>query len=85
MADAASHLSDKEFLALRLRVTAGYSRGEAAQIIFGDGQMKKRVDGLVERGARKLAKAWSNRRPSRGPAGRSILTGRSDDKEGTDE
>lgn len=85
LADAASHLSEKEFLALRLRATAGYSRGEAAQMIFGDAKMKKRVDGLVERGARKLAEAWSNRRHSRGLAGGSILTGRSDDKEGTDE
>lgn len=41
MADAASHLSEKEFLALRLRATAGYSRGEVAERIFGDATMKK--------------------------------------------
>lgn len=85
LADAATHVSEKEFLALRLRVTAGYSRGEAAERIFGDETMTKQVDGLVERGARKLAEAWSDRRTSPGVAGRTNLSNRTDDKEGTDE
>lgn len=85
IADAASHLSEKEFLALRLRATAGYSRGEAAERIFGDATMKKQVDGLVERGARKLAKAWNDRRLWPGVAGGTNLSDRTDDKEGTDE
>jgi len=82
LADAARHVSEKEFLALRLRATAGYSRGEAAEAIFGDAEMKKQVDGLVERGARKLAQAWEDRRPSPRVPGRINLQGRADDREG---
>jgi hypothetical protein len=85
LAEAARHLSEKEFLALRLRATAWYSRGETAERIFGDETMKKQVDGLVERGARKLAEAWSDRRPSPGVGGRTNLSNRTDDKERTDE
>jgi DNA-directed RNA polymerase specialized sigma24 family protein len=82
--DAARHVSEKEFLALRLRATAGYSRGEAAERIFGDAMMKKQVDGLVERGARKLAKAWAHRKPSPRGAGGTNVPDRTDDKEETD-
>lgn len=83
LADAAAHVSEKEFAALRLRATAGYSRGEAAEKIFGDATMKKQVDGLVERGARKLARAWSDRRPSPGVTGGTNLQDRTDVKEGS--
>lgn len=62
LADAASCLSEMEFAALRVRHTLGYSRSEAATVLFGDETMKKQVDGLVERGARKLAAAWEDRR-----------------------
>jgi DNA-directed RNA polymerase specialized sigma24 family protein len=85
LADAALHLSEKEFVALRLRATAGYSRADAARKIFGDATMRKQVDGLVERGARKLADAWSDRRPSPGVARGSNLLDRTDDKEGSHE
>jgi DNA-directed RNA polymerase specialized sigma24 family protein len=79
LANAAHHLSEQEFAALRLRVTAGYSRAEAAEAIFGDPQMKKRIDGLVERGARKLAKAWADRRSSQGIAESTNFPDRTDD------
>jgi DNA-directed RNA polymerase specialized sigma24 family protein len=79
LADAAQHLSEREFAALRLRATAGYSRGEAAERIFGDATMKKQVDGLVERGARKLAAAWADRRSSRGTFGSTNVSDRTDD------
>ncbi|HEX6679826.1 MAG TPA: hypothetical protein VF063_04195 [Gaiellaceae bacterium] len=82
LADAARHVSEKEFLALRLRATAGYSRAEAAKMIFGDATMKKQVDGLVERGARKLAQAWHDRRTSQRVPRRTNLQGRTDGREG---
>ena len=84
LADAARHVSEKEFLALRLRATAGYSRGEAAERIFGDATMKKQVDGLGERGGRKLAEAWIDRKPSPQAAGGSNVHDSTDDKEETD-
>lgn len=85
LADAASHLSEREFFALRLRVVAGYSRGEAAEKIFGDASMARQIDGLVERGKRKLANAWVGRRPSTGAVESTKVVNHADDKEGTDE
>jgi len=84
LADAAQHVSEKEFAALRLVVTAGYSYAEAAAVIFGDETMTKQVDGLLTRGKRKLAEAWVDRRPSPNGASGSKLGGRTDDKEGSD-
>lgn len=82
--DAVNHVSEKEFAALRLVLTAGYSYAEAAEVIFGDATMTRQVDGLLTRGKRKLAEAWTNRKPSpRGASGSSLLD-RTDDKEGTD-
>jgi DNA-directed RNA polymerase specialized sigma24 family protein len=69
LADAANHVSEREWIAVRLRVTAGYSREETALAIFGDKTMKKQVDGLLERGLKKLAIAWNDRKPTRGGAG----------------
>jgi DNA-directed RNA polymerase specialized sigma24 family protein len=85
LADAASHLSEREFAALRLRVTACYSRAEAAEAIFGDPEMKKQVDGLVERASRKLAEAWTERKSSRRVAGGIKFPTELTTKEGTDE
>lgn len=82
--DAARHVSEKEFAALRLVLTAGYSYAEAANVIFGDETMTKQVDGLLTRGKRKLAEAWANRRPSHNGTSGSKLGGRTDDKEGSD-
>jgi DNA-directed RNA polymerase specialized sigma24 family protein len=82
LADAARHLTDKEFAAIRLRYTAGYSRAEAAAVIFGDPEKKKQVDGLVERGKRKLAQAWSERRPSPRGSERTNLRGCGHEREG---
>jgi DNA-directed RNA polymerase specialized sigma24 family protein len=59
--EAARHLTEKEFAALRLVVTLGYSYSEAAKAIFGDASMTKQVDGLLTRGKRKLAAAWRDR------------------------
>lgn len=82
--DAARHVSEKEFAALRLVLTAGYSYAEAAKVIFGDETMTKQVDGLLTRGKRKLAEAWIDRRPSHNGTSGSKLGGRTDDKEGSD-
>jgi DNA-directed RNA polymerase specialized sigma24 family protein len=82
--DAARHVSEKEFAALRLVLTAGYSYAEAARVIFGDETMTKQVDGLLTRGKRKLAEAWADRRPSHNGSSGSKLGGRTDDKEGSD-
>src|SRR5205085_9096604 len=82
LADAARHLSEEEFAALRLRVTAGYSRAEIATAIFGDPEKKKQVDRLVARGKRQLAQAWSERRPSPRGSERTNLRGRGHEREG---
>lgn len=82
--DAANHVSENEFAALRLVLTAGYSYAEAAEVIFGDAAMTKQVDGLLTRGKRKLAAAWDDRRPSPRGAGGSNVPDRTDDKEETD-
>lgn len=84
LADAACHVSEKEFAALRLVITAGYSYAEAARVIFGDETMTKQIDGLLTRGKRKLAEAWSDRRASPNGALGSKLGGRTADKEGSD-
>src|SRR5205085_11213963 len=63
LADAANHVSEKEWAALRLVVTLGYSYAEAAEMIHGDATMTKQIDGLLTRGKRKLAQAWRDRRP----------------------
>lgn len=82
--DAANHVSEKEFAALRLVVTAGYSYEEAATVIFGDASMTRQVDGLLTRGKRKLAEAWIDRSPApRGARGTNVPD-RTDDKEETD-
>jgi DNA-directed RNA polymerase specialized sigma24 family protein len=87
LADAAARLSEHEFAALRLRVTLGYSRAEVAELLFGgsDTKTRKNVDRLVERGLRKLAVAWADRKTSRGTVEGITVSTRSDDKEETDE
>ncbi len=83
--DAASRVSEKEFVAIRLVVTLGYSYAEAAHLMFGDAGMTKQIDGLLTRGKRKLAEAWQDRRPSpRGAAGSRVAL-RPDDEERRDE
>lgn len=84
LADAARQLSENEWAALRLVVTAGYSYAEAAQVIFGDETRSRQVDGLLLRGKAKLAEAWKTRGPSPSGAGGANLADRTDDKEGTD-
>jgi len=85
LAGAAEHLSEQEFAALRLRLTLGYSRAEAAKAIFGDADMKKQVDGLIERGLRRLAAAWIERKSSRGIAGSTKFSTEFPSMEDTDE
>lgn len=84
LADAACHLNENEWAAVRLVVTAGYSYAEAAKVIYGDETKTKQLGGLLERGKAKLAVAWKDRRPSPSGAGGANLADRSDDKERTD-
>jgi DNA-directed RNA polymerase specialized sigma24 family protein len=84
LAEAASHVSEKEFAAIRLVVTDGYSYAETAKLMFGDESMTKQIDGLLTRGKRKLAEAWADRRPSPSSASGSKLQGPADDKEVSD-
>lgn len=84
LADAAQHVDENEWNALRLVVTAGYSYKEVATVLFGDETMTKRVDRLLQSGKIKLAEAWKDRRPSPSGAGGANLADRTDDKEGTD-
>lgn len=84
MEDAASHLTKKEWVAVRLVVTYGYSYAEVAKVIYGDETMTRQVDGLIQRGKAKLAEAWSARRPSPSGAGGANVPDRTDDREGTD-
>jgi DNA-directed RNA polymerase specialized sigma24 family protein len=82
---AASSLSEREFAAVRLVVTAGYTYAEAAEVIFGDERMTRQVDGLLTRGRRKLADAWQDRRPPAMSAKSTKVSTSSDDKEKVDE
>lgn len=84
LTEVARHVTEKEFAALRLVITLGYSYADAAMAIFGDATMTKQVDGLLTRGKRKLADAWQDRRTShRGDEGLKLPV-RTDDKEGSD-
>jgi DNA-directed RNA polymerase specialized sigma24 family protein len=82
--DAANHVSQSEFQAMRLVITLGFSYQETADLVFGDATKTRKVDGLLTRGKPKLAEAWIDRRPSpRGASGSNVLDG-TDDKEETD-
>jgi DNA-directed RNA polymerase specialized sigma24 family protein len=85
LTDAAKHLTEKEFAAVRLVETAGYSYTEVAKVIFGDESMTKQVDGLLTRGKRKLAKAWAEKQGSLGTAGSITMFHRTRNEEGAHE
>lgn len=85
LADAASHVSELEWTALRLVITLGYSYADAAERMYGDSSMSKHVDNLLQRGKRKLAAAWSDRRPTASGASRSNGSSGTDDREGANE
>jgi DNA-directed RNA polymerase specialized sigma24 family protein len=72
--EAAAALSEHEFAALRLVVTLKFSYSEAAEVIFGDAHMARAVDGLLTRGRKKLAAAWSDRKLSSGASPRSKVS-----------
>lgn len=82
---AATQVTDKEFAALRLVVTAGYSYAETAEAIFGDPSMTKQVDGLLTRGKRKLGEAWRDRRPPTSSGKNTRVPSPSDDEEDANE
>jgi predicted DNA-binding protein (UPF0251 family) len=82
--DAANHVNDNEFAAMRLVITLGYSYEEAAELLFGDATKTRQVDGLLTRGKPKLAEAWIERKPSPRGASGSNVPDRTDDKEETD-
>lgn len=82
--DAATHVTQKEWAAMRLVITLGYSYLEAAEVIHGDATKTKQVDGLLTRGKPKLAEAWIDRKPSPRGASGSNVQDRTDDKEETD-
>jgi DNA-directed RNA polymerase specialized sigma24 family protein len=67
LADAASHLSEQEFAAIRLVNTLGFSHAEVAEMLFGEESMSRSVEGLLTRGRPKLAQAWQERRGARSP------------------
>ncbi|HEX4033723.1 MAG TPA: hypothetical protein VHX66_04700 [Solirubrobacteraceae bacterium] len=83
-ADAADHLTEDEWTALRLVITGGYSYAEVAAMIFGDETKTRQVDGLLQRGKNKLAAAWSGRRASPNHAAAANLADRTADKEESD-
>lgn len=84
--DAADHLSEKEFAAIRLVATLGYSYAEAAEALFGDPGMRKQIDGLLSRAKRKLAAAWVDRRPSpHAASSTNVLSAPDDNDEGADD
>lgn len=79
--EAAETLSEHEFAALRLVVTLKFSYSEAAEMIFGDANMARAVDGLLTRGRKKLAAAWRDREPSsRASQESKVLTGGADNQ-----
>jgi DNA-directed RNA polymerase specialized sigma24 family protein len=82
---AARHTSELEFAAIRLVVTLNYTYAEAAELMFGDPSMTKRVEGLLTRGKRKLADAWRDRKSSPSGAAGSKVPNPAEDFEGSDE
>ena len=62
--EAAEVLDDHEFAALRLVDTLKFSYAEAAEVMFGEANMERTVEGMLRRGRRKLAAAWQDRKPS---------------------
>jgi DNA-directed RNA polymerase specialized sigma24 family protein len=82
--DAATHVTDKEWAAMRLVITLGYRYEEAAEVILGDATKTRQIDGLLTRGKPKLADAWIDRKPSTRGASSSNVQDRTDDKEETD-
>ena len=85
LAEAATHLSEKEFTVLRLIYTSGYSYAEAAEAMFGDGSATKQIDGLLTRAKAKLARAWADRRAAPQPGARTNVLDPGDDEEGRNE
>ncbi|MDX6516045.1 MAG: hypothetical protein QOH73_1711 [Gaiellaceae bacterium] len=85
LAEAASHVDENEWHALRLVITGGYSYKEVAVMLFGDEQEWKKVDRLLQAGKAKLGRAWEERRRSQRAAGGANLADRTDDKEESDE
>lgn len=82
--DAANHVTEGEFAAMRLVITLGFSYQEAAELLFEDATKARKVDGFLTRGKPRLTEAWDDRKPSpRGASGSNVLDG-ADDKEESD-
>jgi DNA-directed RNA polymerase specialized sigma24 family protein len=62
--EAAEVLSDHEFAALRLVDTLKFTYAEAAEVMFGEANMERTVEGLLRRGRRRLAAVWQEHKPS---------------------
>lgn len=85
VAEAAEILTEKEWGALRLTATLGFSYAQAAAMIFGNSGRVRQIDGLLTRAKEKLRIAWAERQPrSRGSEAISVKD-RPEEVEGTNE
>lgn len=84
-AEVADLLNENEWTALRLRVLMEMSCAAIARAMFDDETKTRRVEGLLERGKKKLAAAWEDRRPSRKKVTATNVRASTDDKGEADE
>jgi hypothetical protein len=84
-AEVAELLNENEWTALRLRVVMGMPCPAIASAMFGDETKTRKVEGLLERGKKKLAIAWQDRRPSTRRVRATNVRASTDDKGEADE
>lgn len=84
-AEIADVLNENEKTALRLRAVMGMPCAAIAGAMFGDETKTRKVEGLLERGKKKLAVAWQDRRPSRGKPTTTNVRASTDEKGEADE
>lgn len=85
VAEAAEILNEKEWSALRLTVTLGFSYAQAAAMVFGDPKRVRQIDGLLMRAKEKLRIAWVERQPLPQNPEATTVNGRPEEVEGTNE
>jgi hypothetical protein len=83
--EVAALLNENEWTALRLQVLMDMSCAAIARAMFDDQTKTRKVEGLLERGKKKLAEEWRDRRPSQGKVTTTNVRSGTDDKGEADE
>jgi DNA-directed RNA polymerase specialized sigma24 family protein len=84
-AEVADVLTEREWTALRLQVELEMSCADIARALFNDDTKTRKVEGLLERGKKKLKIAWQDRRPSPGRVKTLNVRAKTDDNGKADE